>query len=116
MSKIETLQRLASQYVPLVFSIINKIFVPESPKATLKIGLIYLAKILHFYPEFSDQYLSILLSVPDPIRSSVIDCEPIPGTEEEVLVSGACTEKYRTYGAPLEWNPLFVATSLEQFI
>lgn len=88
----------------------------EAPKATLKIGLIYLAKILHFYPDFSDLYLQILLSVPDPIWTSVIECDPIPGTEEEVLVSGATTEKYRTYGAPLEWNPLQIATSLEKHV
>jgi hypothetical protein len=46
----------------------------------------------------------------------VINCEPIPGTEEEALVSGPTTEKYRTYGAPMEWNPLFIASSLERFI
>ena len=54
--------------------------------------------------------------MPDNIRTSVIECDPIPGTEEEVLVSGAMTEKYRTYGAPLEWNPLFIATSLEKYV
>jgi len=82
----------------------------------LKIGLIYLAKVLHFYPEFAEKYLEILLSVPDAIRTSVVDVNPIPGTEEEVLVSGASTEKYRTYGAPLEWNPLFIAQALEKHI
>lgn len=97
----------------MIFSIISKIFVPESPKATLKIGLIYLAKINHYYPEFSDQYLNILLSVPDNIWTSVLECEPLPGTEEEILVSGATTEKYWTYGAPMEWNPLYIATYLE---
>lgn len=75
-----------------------------------------MAKINHYYPDFSDLYLNILLSVPDSIWTSVIECEPIPGTEEEILVSGATTEKYRTYGAPMEWNPLFIASSLETFI
>lgn len=36
--------------------------------------------------------------------------------EEEVLVSGVNTEKYRTYGAPLEWNPIYVAQALERHI
>ncbi len=116
MSKVETMQKLSEEYSPLLFNIINKIFLPQAPKATLKIGLIYLAKILHFYEDFSDQYLKILLSVPDAIRTSVVDCNPIPGTEEEVLVAGATTEKYRTYGAPLEWNPIFIASSLEKYI
>jgi len=90
--------------------------VKEAPKATLKIGLIYLAKVLHYYPDFSDHYLQILLSVPDNIWTSVIECDPIPGTEEEVLVSGAMTDKYKTYGAPLEWHPQCIATSLEKYI
>jgi len=99
-----------------LFDIIYSIFTQEAPKATLKIGLIYLSKILHYYPDFSDHYLQILLSVPDVIRSSVIECDPIPGTEEEVLVSGAMTDKYRTYGAPLEWHPLYIAQSLEKYV
>ena len=52
----------------------------------------------------------------ESIRSAVIEVNPIPGTEEEQVVSGSSTEKYRTYGAPLEWNPLFIASSLEQHI
>lgn len=116
LSKIELLQKLSEENQPLIFNIINQIFVPEAPKATLKIGLIYLAKILHFYPDFADQYLTILLSVPDAIRTSVVDVNPLPGTEEEVLVAGATTEKYRTYGAPMEWNPVYIATSLEAHI
>jgi len=82
----------------------------------LKVGLIYLAKIIHFYPDFSETYLDILLNVPESIRSSVVDVNPIPGTEEDQIVSGAATERYRTYGAPLEWNPLYIAQSLQKFI
>lgn len=114
--EIDTMNKLTQQYVPLIFNIIHKIFESNAPKATLKIGLIYLAKINHYYPEFSELYLSILLSVPDNIRQSVLECVPEPGTEEEALVSGACTEKYRTYGAPMEWNPEFIATYLEKLI
>lgn len=33
-----------------------------------------------------------------------------------MLVSGVNTEKYRTYGAPLEWNPIYVAQALERHI
>jgi hypothetical protein len=115
-SQQETMLKISEEYTPLIFRMIEAIFRVEAPKATLKIGLIYLAKILHFYPEFTDLYLQILLSVPENIRTSVVDCNPIPGTEEEVYVSGSSTDKYRTYGAPLEWNPLFVAQSLEKFI
>ena len=115
-SQQDTMGRVLEEYTPLMFRMIEAIFRVEAPKATLKIGLIYLAKILNFYPEFTDLYLQILLSVPDSIRTSVVDCNPLPGTEEEVYVSGSSTEKYRTYGAPLEWNPLYIAQSLEKFI
>jgi len=112
----EILQKIQEEYTPLLFRMIEAIFKVEAPKATLKIGLIYLAKILHFYPEFTDLYLKILLSVPDNIRTSVVDCSPLPGIEEEVYVSGCATDKYRTYGAPLEWNPVYIAQSLEKHI
>ena len=89
----ETMMKLSEEYTPILFRMIESIFKVDAPKATLKIGLIYLAKILHFYPEFTDRYLQILLSVPENIRSSVVDVSPLPGTEEEVYVSGSSTEK-----------------------
>jgi hypothetical protein len=48
------------------------------------------------------------LSAPDEIRSATLEVNPLPGTEEEVYVSGSNTEKYRTYGAPHEWNSLYI--------
>ena len=83
---------------------------------TLKIGLIYLAKIIDFYPDFTDKYLEILLLAPENIRSSTLEMDPLRGTEEEVYVSGANTEKYRTYGAPQEWNSLFVSQALQKAV
>ena len=65
--------KIAEEFTPILFRMIEAIFKVEAPKATLKIGLIYLAKILNFYPEFTDLYLQILLSVPDNIRTSVVD-------------------------------------------
>ena len=100
---------MVDHYTPLIFGMINKVLKNTAPKATIKIGLIYLAKILHFYPDYTDTYLDILLSTTDVIRSATLEVDPLPGTEEEVYVSGANTEKYRTYGAPVEWNSLFVA-------
>jgi len=97
------------QYTAIIFEMIHFILTPNAPKATIKIGLIYLAKILHFYPEYTDTYLHILLNAPDKIRTATLEVDPLPGMEEEVYVSGSNTEKYRTYGAPHEWNSLFIA-------
>ena len=93
-------QKTVEIYTPMLFKIIYAIFQQEAPKATLKIGLIYLAKIMDFYPEFTEKYLEILLSSPENIRSTTLEMDPINGTEEEIYVSGSNTEKYRTYGAP----------------
>ena len=95
---------------------IYTIFHQDAPKATLKIGLIYLAKIMDFYPEFTDKYLEILLNCPENIRSTTLEVDPLPGTEEEIYVSGSNTEKYRTYGAPQEWNSLFVTQALQKAV
>ena len=56
----------------------------------------------------------MLLSCPENIRLATLETRPLPGTEEEVYVSGANTEKYRTYGAPLEWNSLYIIQNLEK--
>lgn len=75
-----------------------------------------MAKTLHFYPAYTDTYLHILLTAPDKIRTATLEVDPLPGTEEEVYVSGSNTEKYRTYGAPHEWNSLYIAQALEKFV
>jgi len=78
--------------------------------------LIYLAKIINFYPDFTKKYLEVLLSCPENIRLATLEIRPLPGTEEEVYVSGANTEKYRTYGAPMEWNSLYISQELQKTV
>ena len=48
---------MQEKFTPIIFEMIYKILTPYAPKKTIKIGLIYLAKILHFYPEYTDTYL-----------------------------------------------------------
>ena len=100
----------------ILFNIIYTIFTMDCPKATTKIGLIYLAKIIDNYQDFTQKYLEVLLAAPENIRSAILELEPLPGTEEEVYVSGANTEKYRTYGAPQEWNSLLISIALKETI
>jgi hypothetical protein len=92
--------KIIEETTPLLFNIIYSVFSKDGPKATIKIGLIYLAKIMDYYPDFTQKYLEVLLQCPENIRSSILEMDPLPGTEEEVYVSGANTDKYRTYGAP----------------
>ncbi len=99
-----------------IFDILHKVFNDSTPIIAQKIGLIYTAKLLRYYKEFSKHYLQILLKVPEKVRANVLDVKPMPGTEEEVYVLGVYTQKYRTFGAPLEWQSLYVASELESFI
>jgi hypothetical protein len=112
----EKQENVYAKEVELIFEIIHKTFNVNSPKPTQKIGLIYLAKILNFYYDYNETYLNILLNIPDRIRNSVLDVKPLPGSEEEVYVLGAFTEKYRTFGAPLEWNSLYIADVLQTYV
>ena len=98
--EIAITEAVIDEYTPIFFEIIEAVFTPHAPKATVKIGLIYLANIMNLYPSFTSTYLSILLSCPENVRTSTLNVNPDHGTEEEVYVSGVNTEKYRTYGAP----------------
>jgi hypothetical protein len=49
--------------IPEFLGIIRKVFTLDSPKATQKIGLTYLASIIKSFPELCDRYLEILLNV-----------------------------------------------------
>lgn len=56
------------------------------------------------------------MTSPENIRLATLEIKPLPGTEEEVYVSGANTEKYRTYGAPMEWNSLYISQQLQETV
>lgn len=48
--QIEINQQTIEKYTPIIFDMIYSIFNQDAPKVTQKIGLIYLAKIIDFYP------------------------------------------------------------------
>ena len=58
--------------IPQFLDIVNKIFTVDSPKATQKIGLTYLASIIKCFPDLCDRYLEILLNVSQEIRSDIL--------------------------------------------
>jgi hypothetical protein len=58
--------------VPEYIEIIQTVFTLDSPKATQKIGLTYLASIIKSFPDLCDRYLEILLNVAQEIRSDVL--------------------------------------------
>ena len=75
--EIEITDDVIQEFTPIFFEIIDSIFTPHAPKATVKIGLIYLARIMDLYSDFTSKYLKILLTCPENVRSSTLDLEPV---------------------------------------
>ena len=65
-------EKEAQERIPDFLDIINQVFTIDSPKATQKIGLTYLASIIKSFPELCDRYLEILLNVAQEIRTDVL--------------------------------------------
>ena len=53
----------SQKFIPEFLSIIDQVFTIDSPKATQKIGLTYLAEIIKQFPDLCDRYMEIILSV-----------------------------------------------------
>ncbi len=69
-------------------NIVVKIFERTKSHNILRIGLIYLAQALNYYPQLCDRYLDILLEIQNNIRETVLTTDPIPGMDEGQIVKG----------------------------
>jgi len=97
-----------------LINLVNNIFRMNSNQNVLKIGLIYLASILSKYPVLCPRYLEILLHIADVVRGSILDINPVPGTEEDYIAQNSF--KYKLTGAPLIWNAVGIAEALESYV
>ena len=91
----------------------------DSPKATQKIGLTYLASIIKSFPELCDRYLEILLNVAQEIRSDILQV-PEDGDDKQFTkqeyVAGASAGKYLAFSSYQYWNQTKIIQSLEKII
>lgn len=94
---------------------IDYIFQIHSPNNTLKIGFIYLANILHYYPSLAEKYMKLLIEFNySSIRQQVLEIED---ANLEMEYSDNClAEKYKICGAPVFWNPIYVAGVFRDYI
>jgi hypothetical protein len=61
--------------------IINEIFEINSPHMTIKIGFLYLAHILEYYPKLAEKYIKILIELKhNTIRDDILNTDD-PGKE-----------------------------------
>ena len=73
--------------VASLIDIVERIFHFNANVNVQKIGLIYLAKILNYYPQLCQGYLDVLLSVDDDVRETVLDIDPENQGEYYVVLS-----------------------------
>jgi len=90
-------------------SVIDQVFTIESPKATQKIGLIYLSSIIKSFPHLCDRYLKILLAVTQEIRADVLhissgDDEEDKSYTKHEYVAGCSAGKYLAFSSYQYWD------------
>ena len=82
---------------------------------TIKIGFIYLAEILEFYPDLARKYMKLLIEYKDSkIRKEVLNVNQAYD-EFEYTINGY-TERYQFCGAPKFWNQLVIAGIFRDYV
>jgi len=98
-----------------ILSIIDHIFNLSSPRMTIKIGFIYLAEILEFYPELAKKYMKLLIEYKDnTIRKEVLKVNK--SLEEYEYTMNCFTERYKICGTPYFWNQLVIAGIFRDYV
>ena len=98
-----------------ILSIIDHIFNLSSPRMTIKIGFIYLAEILEFYPELAKKYMKLLIEYKDnTIRKEVLKVNK--SLEEYEYTMNCFTERYKICGTPYLWNQLVIAGIFRDYV
>lgn len=72
----ESMNQAKESYISGLITIIQKIFHMYQNVNVLKVGLIYLAKTLDYYPELCERYLQVLLTINDEIKKSILNTDP----------------------------------------
>ena len=98
-----------------ILKIIEHIFNLSSPRMTIKIGFIYLAEILEFYPDLAKEYMKLLIEYKDnTIRKEVLNVNQ--SCEEYEYTMNCFTERYKFCGTPLFWNQIVIAGIFRDYV
>ena len=99
----------------IILEIIDHIFNLSSPRMTIKIGFIYLAEILEFYPTLAKKYMKLLIEYKDnTIRKEVLKVNK--SLEEYEYTMNCFTERYKICGTPYFWNQLVIAGIFRDYV
>lgn len=74
------------QYIQKLIDIVYKIFHVHQNINVQKVGLVYLAKILNYYPELCERYLAVLLSINDEVKSSILNNDDVYNVESHIVL------------------------------
>jgi hypothetical protein len=77
-----------------LLDLVSRIFHKNANVNVQKVGLIYLAKVLRYYPDLCPRYLEVLLAVEDDVRESVLDIDPENGGEYNIVLSKILIIRY----------------------
>ena len=111
------------EYTESLLEMINTIFHQSADVNVQKVGLIYLAKILRFFPQPCERYLEVLLVIHDDIMRTILSTEETD-IESYIVLSkqpksdciGTTSFKYFRTGAPLTWNSAGLASALDSYV
>lgn len=78
---------IKDKYVESLIRIVEKIFHKHQNVNVLKVGLIYLAKILNFYPQLCEVYLEVLLNINEEIKKTILNTEDGVSLKSNIVLS-----------------------------
>jgi hypothetical protein len=84
---MEAFNQVKDEYVDNLIEIIKKIFHRHQNVNVLKVGLVYLAKILNYYPELCERYLQVLLNINDEIKRSILNTDESAIVKSNIVLS-----------------------------
>lgn len=78
-----------------LIDLVNRIFHTEANVNVQKVGLVYLAPVLNYYPELCTRYLEVLLSVEDDVRETVLNISQDTLSEYNIVISRESLSNFR---------------------
>lgn len=103
-----------AEYVDTLLHIIDQVFHKFADVNVQKVGLVYLASILNYYPQLCERYLEVLLEIHNDIMLTVLSTTDID--VEGYIIYSTSTFKYFRTGAPLNWNSPGIVTALNTYV
>jgi hypothetical protein len=72
-----------------LIDLVSRIFHTDANVNVQKVGLVYLAPVLNYYPELCPRFLEVLLSVEDDVRETVLNINQDTLSEYNIVISSS---------------------------